>query len=207
MYAYADIRDLVEKDYSAHVKINTEDDDEHGVAFTENELERLWKNKDNPTVELLLIMSYSSFRIAEYKTLEVNLKEKYFRGGMKTAAGKNRIVPIHSGIYDLVRRRIQRDGSLLITSAGSFRKEMYSALESIGIEKHTPHDCRHTFSALCEKYNVNENDRKRMLGHSFGKDITNSVYGHRTVDELRAEIEKIKICYQRVTNRSHLSVF
>ena len=40
---------------------------------------------------------------------------------------------------------------------------------------------------------MNENDRKRMLGHSFGADITNSVYGHRTIDELRYEIEKIKI--------------
>lgn len=34
-------------------------------------------------------------------------------------------------------------------------------------------------------------DRKRMLGHSFGNDITNAVYGHRTLEELRTEIEKI----------------
>ena len=32
-----------------------------------------------------------------------------------------------------------------------------------------------------------------MLGHSFGNDITNAVYGHRTLDELRTEIEKIQI--------------
>ena len=32
-----------------------------------------------------------------------------------------------------------------------------------------------------------------MMGHSFGNDITNSVYGHRTLEELRAEIEKIRI--------------
>ena len=30
-----------------------------------------------------------------------------------------------------------------------------------------------------------------MMGHSFGDDITNGVYGHRTVEELRSEIEKI----------------
>lgn len=195
MYAYADIRELSEKDYSAHVKINTEDDDEHGVAFTENELEILWKNKDDPIIEMLLIMCYSGFRIAEYKTLEINLSEKYFQGGIKTAAGKNRIVPIHSGIYDLVKRRIRRDGDLLTIATGNFRNEMYSALEAIGIEKHTPHDCRHTFSALCEKYNVNENDRKRMIGHSFRGDITNGIYGHRSLDDLRLEIEKIRICY------------
>ena len=32
-----------------------------------------------------------------------------------------------------------------------------------------------------------------MLGHSFGNDITNGVYGHRTLEELRAESEKIKV--------------
>lgn len=30
-----------------------------------------------------------------------------------------------------------------------------------------------------------------MMGHSFGNDITNSVYGHRSLDDLRTEIEKI----------------
>lgn len=69
---------------------------------------------------------------------------------------------------------------------------MYNTLKQLGIEKHTPHDCRHTFSALCEKYGVRENDRKRMLGHSF-KDITNKKYGHRELSDLRTEIEKIKV--------------
>ena len=80
-------------------------------------------------------------------------------------------------------------------------KLFYPTLERLNITgnpKHTPHDCRHTFSALCEKYGVRENDRKRMLGHSFGNDVTNAVYGHRTLEELRAEIEKIKVPF--VTN-------
>lgn len=75
----------------------------------------------------------------------------------------------------------------------TFRKKAYKLFEELGISKHTPHDCRHTFSALCEKYNVSDNDRKRMLGHSFGNDITNSIYGHRELEELRSEIEKIQI--------------
>ena len=71
---------------------------------------------------------------------------------------------------------------------------MAKTLKALDIDStHTAHDCRHTFSALCERYRVNENDRKRMLGHSFGSDITNSIYGHRSVNELRKEIEKIEI--------------
>ena len=43
---------------------------------------------------MLLIMCYSGWRISEYIGLEVNLQKKYFMGGIKTEAGKGRIVPI-----------------------------------------------------------------------------------------------------------------
>jgi hypothetical protein len=32
-----------------------------------------------------------------------------------------------------------------------------------------------------------------MMGHSFGNDVTNGVYGHRSVKELSLEIEKIQV--------------
>lgn len=144
---------------------------------------------------MLLIMCYSGFRISAYKSMKVDIEQKLFNGGVKNRYSKNRIVPIHSSIYDLVKRRMKRDGNLLNCSTQDFRYSMYEVLDNLGIEKHTPHDCRHTFSKLCEDYKVAENDRKRMLGHSFGNDITNKVYGHRDIESLREEIEKIKVCY------------
>ncbi len=193
IYAYGEIYELSEKDFSAHVKIKTADDTESGVPFTDKDLAVLWDNKQDPTVEFLLILCYSGFRISELKAANVDLKKKYFQGGMKTAAGKNRIVPIHSAILPLVKHRLKEYGTLLPVSVNRFRLDMYETLNRLGIEKHTPHDCRHTFSALCEKYRVAENDRKRMLGHSFGADITNGIYGHRSPEDLRNEIEKIKV--------------
>ena len=195
MYAYAEMYELCDKDYSAHVKVHIRNDAEHGEAFTEQELQQLWEYKDDSIVEMILIMCYSGFRITAYKTLKIDLKDRYFKGGIKTAAGKDRIVPIHSGIYDLVKRRTRRKRPLLDIPARQFRTAMYETLERLGMARHTPHDCRHTFSALCERYGVSENDRKRMLGHSFGNDITNQIYGHREIEDLRHEIEKIKICY------------
>lgn len=193
MYAYAEIYELVDKDYSKHVKIKIQDDDEHGEPFTNDELKILWDNKDNETVELILILCYSGFRIGAIKGLNVNLKDKCFQGGIKTDAGKNRIVPIHSGIYDLVKKRIQRDSTLLTKSDTNYRNDMYAILSELKITRHTPHDCRHTFSKLCDDYDVNEREKKRMLGHKFA-DVTNSVYGHDDLDRARREIEKIKIC-------------
>lgn len=200
MYAYAEIYEITDKDYSVHVKIREAEDDEHGTPFTDEEISLLWQNKDDEVVEMILIMVYSGFRILEFVEIEVDLEQGCFRGGVKTRAGRNRTVPIHSAIYQLVTDRHRRyPKNLLGASTGLFRKRMYAALGHLGIleskegTKHTPHDCRHTFSALCERYGVRENDRKRMLGHSFNGDITNEVYGHRTVDDLRAEIEKIQM--------------
>lgn len=195
MYSYAEIYELCDKDYSAHVKINIEDDDEHGVPFSDDELRILWMHKSDPIVEVVLIMCYSGYRVAAYKTMEVNLAEGYFKGGVKTRTSKNRIVPIHPNILPLVERRIIEYDSILPTTVQLFRKQMYITMVNLKLSDHTPHDCRHTFSKLCEQYGVNENDRKRMLGHCFKDDITNRVYGHRTLEDLRNEIEKIKICY------------
>ena len=196
MYSYAIKRDLVEKDYSAHLVIKKANDVEHGEPLTEKDLHLLWEQHDNPIAEMLLIMCYSGFRIAEYTKINVNLNENYFCGGLKTKSGKNRIVPIHSGILPLVVQRLDRYGTFFPgngtdkNKVASFRKSMKKFLSDLNLEEHTPHDTRHTFSALCERYGVAENDRKRMLGHAL-PDITNSVYGHRTVSDLREQIEKI----------------
>lgn len=193
IYKYGIKRRIIKDDISRYLYIAQEDDNQHGIPFTDEELKILWTNKDNEIVQMLLIMCYSGYRIAAYKDIETNIKKEYFKGGIKNKTSRERIVPIHTCILPLVRLRFAKCNNLLGCSTHSFRIAMYDVLESIGIQKHTPHDCRHTFSALCERYGVNENDRKRMLGHSFGKDITNSVYGHRTAEDLKKEIEKIKI--------------
>lgn len=202
MYKYAIFSEIVTERKSQYVRINLEDDEEHGTPFSDQELKILWDNADNPDVQFILILCYSGWRIGEVSGLEVNLKERYFKGGLKTKAGKGRIVPIHPQIYDFVKNKIDADGTLLKLKPCSYRDfNFHPLLEKLhitGSPRHTPHDCRHTFSALCEKYSVRENDRKRLLGHSFGGDITNGVYGHRTLEELREEIKKIEIPF--VTN-------
>ena len=192
IYKYADARELCDRDYSKHVIIPSgAKEDEHGEPFTMEDIKKIWEDRDDPVSEFLAIMIYSGFRIAAYKAMEANLEEGYFKGGLKTQAGKERIVPIHPCIDGLVRRRLQRDGSLLAISEKTYRAHLKSRLALLGISEHTPHDARHTFSALCEKYGVKEADRKRMLGHSFGGDITNGIYGHRTLQDLAEQIEKI----------------
>lgn len=186
LWKYAISREMCEKDVAQYVVIPNGRESEHGVPFTESDLVILWAHTDLQIVRTILVMCYSGYRVGALQGLEINKTDWYFRGGVKTAAGKNRIVPIHSAIRDLVPDDFP-------DSVPVIRRGMYAALDRLGIERHTPHDCRHTFSMLCEKYGVNDADRKRLMGHSFAGDITSGVYGHRSLEDLRAEIEKIRL--------------
>lgn len=196
MYHYAEGCGLCDKNYAAYVTIKTEDDDESGVPFTENEIRKFWKYQDDPIIEFALIMCYSGHRISEYNVLDIDLKSHLFKGGIKTRTSRKRIVPIHSAIYPLVCRRLKRDGKMLNMSYNTYLKLFKAKLNELGClgkdPIHTPHDCRHTFSWLCQHCQVQEDDRKRLLGHAF-KDVSNDVYGHRDPEDLRIEIEKIHV--------------
>ena len=135
-------------------------------------------------------MVYSGFRVSAYSALTVTLEERYFQGGVKTAAGKT----IHPGIYGFI------DLMEAFPSPGVFRdKHFYPVLASLGIlytaagTKHTPHDCRHTFSWLCDLYGVDTVSKHLLMGHALPGDVESKKYSHRTLDQLRAEIEKIQV--------------
>ena len=191
LYRFAVPRELCEKDLGQYVVMPSAPDHEHHEPFSDEDLKVMWRHRDNEIIKRVLIMCYSGFRVSAYETILTNMEDWYFQGGIKTASSRNRIVPIHSGIRDLVR---DVAGDYMCgKSVDTFRRDMVGQLQLIELEPRTPHSCRHTFSRLCESYGVNEADRKRMMGHSFGSDITNAVYGHRTLEELREQIEKIQV--------------
>lgn len=185
-------RDYIQKDYSQFLKINVVDDDEKGVPFTEDELKTLWKNSDKANVQLILFLIYSGVRIGELDTLTYDMDNHIMIGGNKTKAGKNRTIPIHDAIYPFV------DTVKQIKLSDIRRSIIEPALVSLGLSKsskgtkHTPHDCRHTFSWLADKYKMDDMSKHLIMGHSLGNDIEVNTYGHRTVEELKQEMAKIK---------------
>lgn len=197
MYKYALENEIVSKDYSTFVVINKKDDDVSGVPFTDSEINKLWENVALPYVDTILIYIYTGFRISEFLDIEIDLEKKFFKGGVKTAAGKNRIVPIHPAILPLVEK--YNGKTFLTTTTAIYRKHFTTALESLDMSftatglKHTPHDCRHTFSWLCDKYKVDSLSKHFLMGHAVKGDVEATVYGHRTLEELTIEIEKIKV--------------
>lgn len=196
MYKYAIENDITDKNYAQFVTINIEDDNEKGEPFSQEELNIIWQHKkDNQTIQMILIMIYTGFRIKAFENIEIHLTERYLKGGVKTAAGRGRLVPIHDAIYDYVK-----NFNPSIFRSYSFRtKQFYPELERLHIsvtangKKHTPHDCRHTFSWLCDKYKVDNLSKHLLMGHSLGNDVEQATYGHRTLEELRKEIAKIQV--------------
>ena len=60
----------------------------------------------------------------EIKREDVNLQERYIKGGVKTESGKNRIVPIHSKIFKYVEKWYNKGNEYLITNSQN-KKMLY----------------------------------------------------------------------------------
>ena len=195
MSKYALENGIIDRDYSCFVNINQEDNNEKGEPFTAGELEALWQAKEDPDAQIVLILIYSGMRISELQITTIDLAAKTFQGGLKTKSGKGRVIPIHDIIFPFVSSFDQ--GRF---NANTWRDDHFHPLmKKLGMtttangKKHTPHDCRHTFSWLADKYKVDELSKHMIMGHSLGRDVERTVYGHRTLDELRMEINKIEI--------------
>lgn len=192
--------DIISKGYSAFAAITIPEDDIPGVPFTPEELQTLWDNTDIPWIDSILIYIYSGWRVSELiqmPTENIDLKEWTFRGGLKTAAGKNRIVPIHSKIRGFVEHRLSANHGILFVINGrpattqTYTKLFKSTLQTVGIATyHTPHDCRHTFTSLLDSAGVNQVCIDRLIGHASGS-LTTRTYTHKTIEELRQAIEMI----------------
>ena len=81
------------------------------IPFSEDEIAALWDNVYKiEYIDILLIQCYSGWRPQELGLIKldsVDLENWKFIGGMKTQAGENREVPIHSRIRPLVAKRYE----------------------------------------------------------------------------------------------------
>lgn len=216
MLDYALEYEIVDKNYARTFDISEDIIKEKEAAtrghiiFPPDEMKILWDNVDKIRfVDWILIQCYMGWRPQELATLQladVNLDEWYMVAGMKTDAGKNRMVPIHTKIQPLVKRNYDyavslgsdalfndptaTKGGMKITYdkyAGRFDKVM-AALKLN--PEHRPHDPRMTFITMAKKTGIDPMVVKRLAGHRIN-DVTEAVYTVRDLEWLRSDIEKI----------------
>ena len=111
-------------------------------------------------------------------------------GGLKTAAGFDRIIPIAECIFPFIkamynpeRRYLFPDESGKELSYNNYcRKFFEPAMIKLNLD-HLPHDGRHTCASALDRAEVNPVIIRRILGHR-AKDITEKVYIHKYIPEL-----------------------
>ena len=167
--------------------------------FTIEEIKLVWDNVNNfKDVDILLILLYTGFRINELlniKTENVFLEEGYIIGGNKTKFSINRKVPIHHKIKPFIEKRYDKNKTYLIRNAknerfkySNYKRERFERLMDALDMKHTPHDTRHTVATYLQVNGADKIAIRQILGHA-GKDITEQVYTHALIEDLRKNIE------------------
>lgn len=217
MFDYALEYELVDKNYSRTFNVSDDiirekESAKRGhIPFSDKEIDILWNNIDKiQYVDVILIQCYSGWRPQELgliKLCNVDLKNWTFTGGMKTKAGTNRLVPIHSKIRQLVYNKYKEAESLgseylincidssnnnLMFTYDKYQKRFNKIRDRLGLNsQHRAHDGRMHFITTAKKYAVDEYAIKYIVGHAIN-DITEKVYTKRELDWLKDEIEKIK---------------
>lgn len=219
MLDYAVEYELADKNYARTFNLSDDiikdvkEEKKDHIDFTDEEMKKLWNHLyDTEYVDVVLIQCYSGWRPQELgliKIKNIDLDRWFFTGGMKTDAGKNRLVPIHPKIRDLVKHRYREalrlgsDYLINCTDTKTHRSSMKLTYDKYRhrFEKivkklelnpdHRAHDGRVQFSTMAKRYNVDEYALKYMMGHKIN-DITENTYTKRKPEWLMAEIMKIK---------------
>ena len=204
LYAYAGKRDIVGKDYSAYLEVPSVAPKVEKGAFTDLQLARLEQlAKDGvPWADTVFILCFTGFRIKEFLSLtRFNYHADYggyLQGGIKTHAGKDRIVPVHPVIAPYLKSWLDKGGDTIICRDGKeiatdwYRRNAFAPIaKMLEVPAATPHWCRHTFASLLHRSGTNSLTVKWLMGHSTDQDITEH-YTHETIEELVQGIRGIR---------------
>lgn len=184
-------------------------------GFTAAQLDVIRKGAEaQPPVGIadqIYVGCYLGFRPTELINLTVedyDADNQAFHGGIKTAAGKNRVVTISPKIAHIVSRCVQDKPAEAAVfpnpktgrkwGINYFRKDFYKTLDALGIKNpkdnkgryiFTPHAMRHTFATLMKNINAPEKDKLGLIGHTDSKML--QYYQDISYDDLRKITDNI----------------
>lgn len=170
--------------------------------FTEEDI-RAIKNSSLPAADIALILISCGCRPGELFSVPiVNCREDHFIGGSKTAAGRNRVIPIGSdgvSAYQEMRERALSNGSAALidgytgsnkTAQNFTKRDWRELMKEIGREGMTPYCCRHTFVTRAIRAGVDLPTLEAIVGHVDRE--TTKVYTHLHADDLVAAVQTIQ---------------
>lgn len=208
LFDYAIKNDMNVKKYSTYIELGKPVTKLERTPFEEEDIDKLWENVDRMDfIDTILILIYTGMRVGELLDIKIEnvfIEEKYMRGGSKTEAGKNRVIPFHDRIIPLVKRwydKAKEVGSEYLIFNHEYKQMLYwnyyhekweKIMEQLEFDGcHKPHDTRHTFTTRMDRTDANKLCTKRILGHA-STDITDKVYTHKDINDLLEAINKLR---------------
>ncbi len=185
--------DIINKKYSENLPAYRDSNAKEKVPFSEEEIKILWENLGVvEDVDLVLFNIYTGMRSGEIEKLlveNIDLENGLLKGGIKTKAGKDRIIPIHSKILPIVENRVaQANGKTFLNYKSKQYRVRFKKVMTALKMSHIPHECRHTLRTRLDNLNVNNNVINLIMGHQ-GPGVGERVYTHKTLAQLKSAIE------------------
>jgi len=198
VFAYAVKNEVLDKNVVDSVSVKNHASKEK-APFTLEEVQKICAYSGHYLADTLPLLLYTGLRISELlemKTADVNLAERYMRGGKKTKAGIDRVIPIHEAILPLVKARVDAGHEFLIVGrsgrpvpyASYFANFWRPMRQELGFSQ-SPHEARHTFVTFCSRQGLDRTIIQKIIGHKLPD--TTARYDHRDVLELVSEINKL----------------
>lgn len=196
---YALEQGIIQKGYAQFLDFVEEEVEEEKVPYSKEEIKTIWEYEGYLIADILLILLYSCMRIEELLSLETKnifLDENYMIGGLKTDAGKNRIIPIHHIIKNIILRYYNPNNRYLFVDENSnkikysnYREEFNLFMDKLNME-HITHETRLSARSELDRKGANEVCIDRILGHK-SQGIGRVKYTKKTMEELIETIELI----------------
>lgn len=210
---YAMMNDYISKNYAEFLILPHKPKKEKQI-FSNDEIKILWQHTEDNRVRMILFLIYTGFRLNELFTItkdNVHIDKGYIIGGIKTEAGRNRLVPVtNDKIVQFVKLWLNTSPNqyLCRDDASNFRKRrFYPCLAELGIispptyddrgnphyKSHlTPHCCRHTFASIAVKSGIAPEVLRKIMGHSnYSTTVTH--YIHTDTEQLIEGMNKFHI--------------
>lgn len=179
LYQYADYLGITDRNLADHLHVTAKSEPNRN-PFTAEEIKAIWQMPQSRWRDCTLIMLYTGMRVGELATIH-DINDQYFRAGLKTAAGINRIIPIHPQIREILMQNIP------IQSNSNLIQHWYKR----NLPNHTPHDCRRTFITRADECGMNPTACRQIVGHSSG-DVHTVKYTLHHPEYLCQEMAKLK---------------
>ena len=198
IFEYAVKNDFITKNIVKYVEFGKHKNVYEKKEFTEEEIQILWNNIDVPYVDTLLILIYTGMRVMEMlnlKVKDIDIKKKYiFISKSKTSSGI-RHIPIHNKILPLIIRRMENQEYLISYknkpyTYQTYKRNFIDTLQYLGIQRHTPHECRHTTATLLSNAGANQISIAKIMGHTDYK-MTAAMYTHKSENELQKAMSSL----------------